>query len=135
MHVDARPPSYRFDRRPCQVSVGGMSSLSLRRVIEHIETHLSANVSQRALASIAGLGIDHFCCVFKFETGVTPHGFLIRKRVQRAKELLIGSDFPIAQIANEVGFSGQSHLTYHFRRYTGTTPLRFRRAKKMNVSE
>jgi AraC family transcriptional regulator len=130
MQVEVRSPPYSFNFRQRHVSVGGMSGASLRRVIEYIEMNFSSNVRQRALASIAGLSVRHFGTVFKIETGMTPHNFLIRRRIVRAKDFLTESDLTIAQIANEVGFSGQSHLTLYFRRYTGTTPQRFRRVRE-----
>lgn len=114
-----------------RTSAGGMTGLRLRQVIAYMEEHLSEEVGLFTLASIAGFSVHHFSDVFKAETGFTPHQFLIDRRIHRAKELLLGSNAPLAQIATEVGFSGQSHFSGHFRKSTGTTPLRFRRAKTM----
>jgi AraC family transcriptional regulator len=113
-----------------QVITGGMNGLRLRRVVEYMEDHLGEDIGLCMLASIAGFSVHHFSDVFKAETGFAPHQFLIERRIHRAKELLLGSDTPIAQIAVEVGFSGQSHFTEHFRKSTSTTPLRFRQARK-----
>jgi len=105
---------------------GGMSRERLRRVMEHVEKNLDQKIELRELASIVSLSMHHFADLFKAETGKSPHNFLIDRRVRRAQELLLKSNVSIAQIAVEVGFSGQSHLTQHFRRRTGTTPFRFR---------
>jgi AraC family transcriptional regulator len=113
-----------------RVITGGMNGIRLRRVVEYIEEHLNEDINLCALASIAGFSVHHFHEVFKAEAGTSPHHYLIERRVHRAKELLLGNDMPIAQIATEVGFSGQSHLTLHFRRLAGTTPSRFRLAGK-----
>jgi AraC family transcriptional regulator len=113
-----------------QVSTGGMNGTRLRRVVEHMEEHLSEDISLCTLASIAGFSVHHFSDVFKTETGFAPYQFLIERRMHRAKEILLRSDTPIAQIALDVGFSSQSHFTEHFRKSTGTTPLRYRRARK-----
>jgi AraC family transcriptional regulator len=107
---------------------GGMTGTRLRRVVEYIEAHLSEDTSLCTLASLVGFSVHHFNDVFKAETGMAPHHFLIERRVHRAKELLLGSNMPIAEVAVSVGFSGQSHLTLHFRRLTGITPARFRAA-------
>jgi AraC family transcriptional regulator len=109
---------------------GGMHGLRLRRVVDYIESHLSEDIGLYSLASLAGFSLHHFNDVFKAETGFAPYQFLIERRIHRAKEMLLGSDAPIAQIALDVGFSGQSHFTEHFRKSTGTTPLRFRRVRK-----
>lgn len=112
---------------------GGITSSRLRRVVEYMEEHLSDAVGLCALASMAGFSIHHFGDVFKAETGFTPHQYLINRRIHKAKELLLGSSVPIAEIATEVGFSGQSHFNGHFRKLTGMTPLHFRRAKGARV--
>ena len=122
--------TYGDGRANLQVNTGGMNGTRLRRVVEYVEEHLSEDIGLCMLASIAGFSVHHFSDVFKTETGFAPHQFLTERRVHRAKELLLGSDTPIAQIAVGVGFSGQSHFTEHFRKSTGTTPLRFRRARK-----
>jgi hypothetical protein len=59
---------------------------------------------------------------FKQSTGLAPHQFVIRCRVERAKELLLHSSLGIADIAAEVGFANQSHLNRHFKRIVGVTP-------------
>jgi AraC family transcriptional regulator len=114
---------------PSLVTSGGMTSNRLRKVVAYMEDNLNEDVGLSSLASISGLSIHHFTNVFKAETGFTPYQFLIERRLHRAKEMLLGSDMPIAQIAFEVGFSGQSHFSMQFRRATGMTPLRFRRSK------
>lgn len=113
-----------------RIATGGMNGTRLRKVLEYIEEHLSEDISLCALAAIAGFSVHHFGEMFKAETGLAPHHFLIERRIHRAKELLLGGDMPIAQIALDVGFSGQSHFTQHFRRLTGTTPLRFRLGRR-----
>ena len=109
---------------------GGMSGGRLRRVIKYVDENLDQRIELRKLASVVSLSAHHFRDVFKTETGKSPHNFLIHRRVCRAQELLLESDLSIAQIAVDVGFSGQSHLTRHFRMQTGMTPFRFRLAQK-----
>jgi AraC family transcriptional regulator len=109
---------------------GGMTGTRLRQVVDYIAAHLSEDISLSTLASLVGFSVHHFNDVFKAETGMAPHHFLIERRVHQAKELLLGSNMPIAEVSISVGFSGQSHLTSHFRRLTGTTPARFRAAGK-----
>jgi len=109
-----------------QGATGGMTGARLRRVVEYIEVHFSEDISLFTLASLAGFSVHHFNDVFKAETGMAPHQFLIDRRVHHAKELLLGTNMPIAEVAVTVGFSGQSHFTLHFKRLTGTTPARFR---------
>jgi AraC-like DNA-binding protein len=78
--------------------------------------------------AIAGLSVFHFAREFKHSAGVTPHYYLVRRRVERAQELLAGSDLSLSEIAFTTGFSDQSHFTRHFRHMIGMTPGQFRRS-------
>jgi len=105
---------------------GGLPPGVLRRVREYIEAHLENNVSLQVLAGIAGLSMSHFARAFKQSEGVTPHDYLLRRRVQRALELLAGTDLPLSAIAYTSGFSDQSHFARRFRQHFGVTPSRYR---------
>ncbi|URD53853.1 helix-turn-helix transcriptional regulator [Chroococcidiopsis sp. CCNUC1] len=67
----------------------------------------------------------HFAHLFKESTNTSPHQYLIRCRIERAKELIVMSDLPLATIAQTVGFASQGHFTYHFKRCVGVTPKVF----------
>lgn len=106
--------------------IGGLGALRLRRVVDYIEAHLADDISLRDLAVQAGLSTHHFGEAFKASTGTSPHRYLVERRIRRAKELLLGAEQSIAEIAISVGFASHSHFTDNFRRLTGTTPSRFR---------
>ena len=78
------------------------------------------------LSTIANLSIYHFAREFKRSTGVTPHNYLLRKRVERAKDMLARTDYSLTEVALAAGFSDQSHLSRHFRQMVGSTPRNFR---------
>ncbi|MEM9277223.1 MAG: AraC family transcriptional regulator [Pseudomonadota bacterium] len=99
----------------------------LDRVTEYIECNLESDVSLSVLAEIAGLSEFHFLRMFTASTGKTPYQFVLTRRFVRARDLLVNSDETIAQIAYQVGFSSQSHLTSMFKKMTGVTPGKFRR--------
>ncbi|MGE0333827.1 MAG: helix-turn-helix domain-containing protein [Gammaproteobacteria bacterium] len=106
--------------------IGGLGALRLRRVVDYIEAHLADDISLRDLAAQAGLSTHHFGEAFKASTGTSPHRYLVERRIRRAKELLLGAEQSIAEIAISVGFASHSHFTDNFRKLTGTTPSRFR---------
>jgi transcriptional regulator GlxA family with amidase domain len=98
----------------------------MRRVREHVETHLSESIDVAELAAIAGLSVFHFARQFKQSAGIAPHHYLIKRRVERAREMLACTDFSLSEIAIATGFSDQSHFARHFRQMLGTTPGQFR---------
>jgi len=86
----------------------------MRRISEYVATHLSENMDLAVLAGVAGFLVFHFAREFKQTAGVTPHFYLLQKRVQRAKEMLTRTDLSLSEIALAAGFSDQSHLARHF---------------------
>ena len=107
---------------------GGLPPAQLRRVVDYIDAHLSDDLGLIELAAVTGLSPHHFGEAFKAATGTPPHRYVIERRVDRARELLHNRERKISEVAYDVGFSNQSHLTLNFRRLTGLTPGRFRRS-------
>ncbi len=105
---------------------GGLAATNLNRVIEKIDDELTSDLPLGQLAALAGVSIPHFCRAFKQSIGCPPHAFIIRRRVERAKEYLRLSAMPITEVALLCGFSSSSHFANTFRRETGTTPQDFR---------
>jgi len=98
----------------------------LRRVYTFVERNLEERISLPALAQAAGLSRMHFAAVFRKATGLRPHDYVTRKRIERAQSLLTTSQESIIEIALSVGFQSQSHFTTVFRRLVGMTPNRWR---------
>lgn len=118
---------YRQPPRASALVRGGIAPTRLRRVLEYVDAHLAENVPLADLATLSGLAFHHFAHAFKDSMGVSPHRFLIERRIARSKSLLATSHLSVAEIALMLGFTDQSHFTEHFRRLTGTTPARYRR--------
>jgi AraC-like DNA-binding protein len=111
---------------PAPQAWGGLSPGAMRRVREYVEVHLGESIDLSMLAGVAGLSVHHFARQFKQSAGVTPHVYLTQKRVERAQEMLVQTDLPLAEIAFAVGFFDQGHLARHFRHLLGKTPREFR---------
>lgn len=107
--------------------VGRLSDIRLRIVLDYIESNLGREITLADLAECAGLSTPQFCQVFKNSTGFSPHRYLIKRRVERAKVMLRGECIDIAEIALALGFSSQSHFTRAFHIATGVAPMRYRR--------
>jgi AraC family transcriptional regulator len=100
----------------------------IQAVLNHIHGNPAADLSARRLASRAGVSLAHFCRIFREAVGVAPHRYVLAARLDLARKLLTQSTMPICRIAQECGFSSQSHLTASFRAAHSTTPARFRAA-------
>jgi len=103
----------------------------LRRVVDLVENAFDGELSIAAMAAAAGLSAYHFSRSFKAATGRPPHRYLLERRVERAKELLLDPAQEIVQVALASGFASQEHMTTVFRRLTGTTPARYRRLRRL----
>jgi AraC family transcriptional regulator len=109
-------------------SKGGLSSRRLRLVLEYIEDTLGQPIKLRELAALARISARHFERAFRQSTGSSPHGYVMDRRLHRARDLLINQpELPIEQIALRLGFSSSSHFSSAFRRQTGLTPTDFRK--------
>lgn len=109
---------------------GGLSGYKLRHVQEYINENLSEDLSLAEIAEVAGLSQFHFARAFRKTTGQTPQQYLMRQRIERAKELLAKKDTPIIEISLQTGFKNQSHFTTLFRKFTKLTPKTWRETAK-----
>jgi AraC family transcriptional regulator len=109
-----------------QKFTGGLTGQKLRAVTDFIAENYEQDLSLTELAHVAGMSTFHFAREFKRVTGTTPHQYLIKFRVERAKALLADSEMPLVEVGFRSGFSHQSHFSRLFRRLTGTTPLSYR---------
>ncbi|WP_019503149.1 AraC family transcriptional regulator [Pseudanabaena sp. PCC 6802] len=105
----------------------GMPKQKLRQAIEYIQRHLGEDISLSEIAYELNISQYYFCRLFKQSTGVSPHQYLIRQRVERAKQLLKQPERTITAVAMECGFANQSHFAKCFRACTGMNPNQFRK--------
>jgi AraC family transcriptional regulator len=111
--------------------IQALQNWRLKRVLDYIDVHLSSKITLFDLAAVAGLSRMHFASQFREATGLRPHEFLLRRRVQRAEELMTDPAMTVLEIALTVGFQTQAHFTTVFRRFTGYTPRRWRTINQM----
>lgn len=110
---------------------GELPPCLVRRATEFIADNCARNIRLAELADLTGLSQSYFCTAFKAATGLPPHKWQMRARVEKAKALLESRRTTLAEAAVDLGFADQAHLTRVFRQVVGTTPaawLRDRRA-------
>lgn len=120
-HVGAR-----FALRQPQLAPGGLAPWQERRAKTIIEERLAHNLSLAEVARECGLSVSQFARAFKRTTGMPPHRFLLERRMERARQLLVTSQQPLAAVADACGFADQSHFTKVFRKVQGRSPGAFR---------
>lgn len=98
----------------------------IEEVTAYINDHFREDPSVEALAKIASLSPYHFIRVFKKETGMTPHEYIVDLKIRTAKYLLKNTTIPVKDICFEAGFSGESVLCSTFKRITGYSPTAYR---------
>lgn len=108
---------------------GGLASWQIRRVTAHIDADLAAKVRIKDLARLIEVSSSHFSRAFKQSFADTPHRYVMRRRVERAKTLMLATKTSLGRIAADCGFADQPHFNRHFRRLVGENPNTWRRAR------
>jgi AraC family transcriptional regulator len=100
----------------------GLSSLQVQRVIDFVEANLDGRLSLGSLASVAGVSCSHLQRGFKSSKGLTVHRYVMSRRVERARALLMQRSLPASEVAFAAGFSHRSHMARWMRKVLGVTP-------------
>lgn len=98
----------------------------LQAVLNFVHGNPAGDLSVANLAGLADVSQAHFCRIFRDAMGAPPHRYVLATRLDLARKLLAQSGLPISRIAEESGFSSQSHLTASFRAAHSTTPGEYR---------
>jgi AraC family transcriptional regulator len=99
-----------------------LSATRRDRLIEYIESHIEQSLSLADLAGVAGLSLSHFNTLFRHTFGMPAHQYVMRRRVERAKSLLLSGGLSLNEVATAAGFADQSHMGRRMRLVLGLTP-------------
>ncbi|MFZ5719264.1 MAG: helix-turn-helix domain-containing protein [Pseudomonadota bacterium] len=99
-----------------------LSKPQLRRIVDYVEANLDGDLTLEQLAAVAGMSVPHLTTLFRRTMGQSVHAYVMERRVQRARDLLLERRLGIAEVAFETGFAHQSHLARWMRRLLGVTP-------------
>jgi AraC-like DNA-binding protein len=108
------------EHRPC-IRPLGRESQAVQQMLQYLNAHVAEAIALTDLAHLTQLTPLRLLRLFQREVGLPPHAYLVQRRVERAKQLL-ATGMPIAAAAFESGFTDQSHLNRHFKRFVGVTP-------------
>jgi AraC family transcriptional regulator len=115
------------------VMLGGLAPWRIRRLTAFVEEHLSQPIRVADLGDVVGLSATHFSRAFARSFGEPPHVYVIQRRLERARHLMLTSDIALSELAATCGFSDQAHFCRLFRRHTGKTPAAWRRERRASI--
>ena len=110
-------------------TTSGLVRWRLKRAIDYIESRLEEPTRLADVASATGLTRMHFAAQFRAATGLRPHEYMLRRRIDRAKEMLAETGMSVLEVALSVGFQSPSHFTTVFKRFTGEAPFAWRQSQ------
>src|ERR1700747_1267330 len=117
---------YAVRHRPVQIYRGGLGSARLRKSKELVHVKMEDDLSLDEMAQSVGLSTAHFARMFRKSTGETPHQFVLRQRIERAKAMLRAPSARVLDVAVACGFKTQQHFAQVFRDVCGTSPTEYR---------
>lgn len=104
--------------------------MRLNRVMAFVDANLGLDLCVPTLATVAGMSPYYFCRAFKQSTGITPHRYVLHRRMEQAKRLLEQNQAHLLEIAQAVGFADQSQFTRVFHKMVGITPSHYRKTQQ-----
>jgi len=118
---------YAVRHRSLPTHRGGLGSARLRRIKEFIDAKIEDDLTLCEMAQAVELSTAYFSRMFRKSTGETPHQFLLRRRLERAKKMLRSADERVLDVAVACGFKSQQHFAQVFRHVCRVTPTEYRR--------
>ena len=130
--IDLSSAEKEVAERPCVQ--GGLAPWQAKRLSSHIDDKLGSSISATNLAGLVELSASHFSRAFSKTFGAPPHAYIMRRRIQRAQELMLTSRLPLSQVALECGMCDQAHFCRVFRRIVGINPNAWRRKYPLDTA-
>ncbi len=109
---------------------GGLAPWQVARVKALVEARLADRLTTSDLAAAAGLSACHFARAFKVSRGLSPHQYVMRRRIERGKHLMATTAASLAEIGLEIGFADQAHFSRVFRHFERESPSAWRRHRR-----
>ena len=125
IHVAKTYGGMKLAARPLR---GGLAPWQIKRAEEKLAANLEGNVSLADLAAHCGVSVGHFARAFRRSIGLSPHQWLLRRRIDEAKRLMRNRTLSLSEVALACGFVDQSHFTRVFTRIIGDSPGTWRRS-------
>ncbi|SFT29224.1 AraC-type DNA-binding protein [Methylobacterium sp. yr668] len=132
--VDAPSPT-RDEADARSHAAGGLARWQRSRIEGFVAANLHQQIAIKDLAALVRLSPSYLCKVFKVTFGMSPHSYIMMKRVSRAKSAMVSTRAALSDIALSCGFSDQAHLCRVFRQAVGEAPHRWRQANQTDLGQ
>ncbi len=116
------------------IEPGRLVAWQVHRVKAFVDEHLAEPIRVEDLSEIVRLSAAHFSRAFKRSVGETPHAYIVRRRLEKARLLMLTTEAPLCEVALTCGFSDQAHFTKSFRHSAGISPAVWRRERREGAS-
>ncbi len=113
---------------PTDNSISAVSS-----IINYINTNFKQDIKNEQLAKMVGYHEYHLNRLFLRHTGQSIHQYILTRRLNEAKKLLLGTDLPLTEISERCGFNSSSHFSTYFKRMIGLSPNQYRASFRNNI--
>lgn len=118
--------AFDFTDRMRAISTGKQLSQTVRQCLDYIYEHLHYKIEIRELADYAAVNPSHLARLFKVQMGISPSGYIVKKRIEAASNMLRYSEYSPVEIGYYLAFNSYSHFIKTFKRYMGITPGKYR---------
>ncbi len=116
---------YSTGGKKIKTPTGKLFGIQTKNILDYVMSNLYQDLSLQSLSEIVHQSPYHFAKVFKNTTGLSPHQFVLKLRLEKASELIRLKKTSLTEIAHSIGFYDQSHFTNSFKRFYGVTPRQF----------
>ena len=123
------------ERRPSRVGRPVLLGWQIQRVNEYLNGHLNRKIRVSDLSAVVQRSEAHFSRAFKETFGLSPHTYVLQRRLEKASHLMLVSDDRLSDIAVACGMTDQAHLCKIFRQMTGQTPAAWRRERRAIIAD
>lgn len=117
--------AYSTTKRKLKLPKGRLSAKQLKQVVSYCDDNMDNDPSLDILSRAVNLSSFHFAHIFRNTTGVSPHQYLLKRRIERAIQLLCQRKLSMTQIAHTLGFTDQAHFCRVFKKATAYSPKHF----------
>ena len=114
----------------CSAVTASQSTRAVETILDHIHAHYDQPMSNALFSQLTGYHEYYLNRLFSKYTGSTIHQYILDVRISHAKKILLNTDLPLAEVAEQVGFNSNTYFSSYFRQVTGRSPAQFRKKYK-----